>query len=650
MSSPGKQKLSGKEKNKQAVKQPAQKPFPQNKNKNLMYSLAGIIAILAFVLYANTFSHGYTLDDYSVIKENNVTTQGTEGISTILKTSYRYGYLSIEDGLYRPLSLIMFAIEWEYFPDSPGISHFINVLFYALTGFFLFLLLWELLREYNVVIPFIASALFIAHPIHTEIVASIKSRDEIMCFFLMILSFYFFIKRIKAKLTLWLVLSGVCFFLAMLSKESGITMLAIFPLMMYFFMNMSFSKIIVNSLPFIVVTGIYFFIRSRVLDAPMSLESISYIDNSLVAAPDLLSRFATAMKVLGMYLQLLVFPHPMVCDRSFNQIPNVTLSDIMSITSIVVYIAMLVYALLRFKQRDILSFSILFYLGTIALFSNIFVLIGSIMAERFVYFASFGFCLALAVLLAKAFKTDKMNQLPFDLGAFFKINSKLLAIVGLITILYSFKTIDRNADWKNNFTLYSNDVNISSQSTRMHYYLGRELIKEIGPNQQNEQKRKEYLLQGIGELEKSIAITPSYSDAYSQMGLGYTRLGDKEKAIECYLNALKHSPNDPISMNNLAAEYFTQGKYAECIEMYKKVLAIDPRYVDAMTNLGSCYGTVKDYDNAIFWFRKSLEINPNNSQATMFLSMTYRLKGDNANADAYYKRAVELDPSLNNQK
>ena len=258
----GKRKISGKEKNKQALKQPVQKPAAKNINrsKGVIYSLSFIIGILAFVLYANTLNHGYTLDDFSVIKENNVVTQGTSGISTILKTSYRYGYLSIQDGLYRPLSLVMFAVEWQYFPDSPSVSHFINVLFYSLTGVFLFLLLAELLKDYNLVIPFVGTILFIAHPVHTEIVASIKSRDEIMCFFLMILSFFFFVKSSKSRPTLWLTLSGISFFLAMLAKETGITMLLVFPLMMYFFMDKPFRKIMINTAFFAVVTGVYFFI------------------------------------------------------------------------------------------------------------------------------------------------------------------------------------------------------------------------------------------------------------------------------------------------------------------------------------------------------------------------------------------------------
>ena len=49
------------------------------------------IALAVFVLYGNTLSNGYVLDDFSVIKENNIVNQGTKNLGQIFKTSYRAG-------------------------------------------------------------------------------------------------------------------------------------------------------------------------------------------------------------------------------------------------------------------------------------------------------------------------------------------------------------------------------------------------------------------------------------------------------------------------------------------------------------------------------------------------------------------------------
>src|ERR1051326_3124197 len=110
-------------------------------------TLSLIVGALGFFLYLNTLNNDYVLDDFSAVKENNIVRQGMKAIPEIFKTSYRQGYLSIKDGLYRPLSLATFAIEWNYFPDKPSVAHFVNVILYALTGFFLFLTLLKLFER-----------------------------------------------------------------------------------------------------------------------------------------------------------------------------------------------------------------------------------------------------------------------------------------------------------------------------------------------------------------------------------------------------------------------------------------------------------------------------------------------------------------------
>ena len=145
-----------------------------------------VLALIAFFLYTNTLNHGYTLDDHSAITDNFVTKKGMESIPTIFTTHYRYGYWRSAGELYRPVSLAMFATEWEFAGDNPLVFHLVNVLLYALSGFLIFLTLSKILRNFNVLIPFFATLLFIAHPVHVEVVANIKSRDEIMAFLLSI--------------------------------------------------------------------------------------------------------------------------------------------------------------------------------------------------------------------------------------------------------------------------------------------------------------------------------------------------------------------------------------------------------------------------------------------------------------------------------
>ena len=183
-----------------------------------------LLAVVSFLLYANTLGHGFVLDDYSLILENRITKMGTSAIPEIFQTGYRSGYFMKDDGLYRPLVKSMFATEWQWGGGSPVLFHWMNVLLYSLTGFVLYRMLFRLTKG-NVFVSFVASLLFICHPIHTEVVANIKSRDEILAFLFCVWSLDSFMNWAESSSKFSLLVSSCCFFLALLSKESAITLL-----------------------------------------------------------------------------------------------------------------------------------------------------------------------------------------------------------------------------------------------------------------------------------------------------------------------------------------------------------------------------------------------------------------------------------------
>ncbi len=88
-----------------------------------------IVALFAFIIYSNTLDHKYVLDDFGVIPENLITKKGVSALPEIFSSTYRAGTNLIDNSLYRPLSKAMFAIEWQMAPNSPALSHWMNVLF-----------------------------------------------------------------------------------------------------------------------------------------------------------------------------------------------------------------------------------------------------------------------------------------------------------------------------------------------------------------------------------------------------------------------------------------------------------------------------------------------------------------------------------------
>jgi len=214
---------------------PVRDALPEAK-KSLSWKLLYVIcAALAFLLYVNTLGHDYTVDDTTVMQNNKFTTQGIAGLDEIFSSSYRAGFWDRKEGLYRPLSVAMFAIEWEIAPGNPFPGHLINVLLYALTAAVLLSTLRRLLSGLQPAVPLVITLLWVFHPLHTEVVANIKSRDEI-------LAFLFGISALRSLLIFHvtgrastMALSLASFILALLSKENSITWTGVFPLALWCF-------------------------------------------------------------------------------------------------------------------------------------------------------------------------------------------------------------------------------------------------------------------------------------------------------------------------------------------------------------------------------------------------------------------------------
>jgi len=198
-------------KQKKPVKKPAIQINSVTDNNRLIRTLGFLIFGVAFVVYFNTINHGYVLDDFSTIKDNRVATQGPIAIGDIFTHFYRFGYYTADDGLYRPLPVAIFSIEWWVAPNNPSLAHFVNVLLYALTRWISFRALVKLMKNYNIILPLIATVLFITHPIHTEVVANIKSLDEILGFLFSFLTISFLCDYFENKSSVKLI-SGMIFF------------------------------------------------------------------------------------------------------------------------------------------------------------------------------------------------------------------------------------------------------------------------------------------------------------------------------------------------------------------------------------------------------------------------------------------------------
>jgi len=222
-----------------------------------------------------------------------------------------------------------------------------------------------------------------------------------------------------------------------------------------------------------------------------------------------------------------------------------------------------------------------------------------------------------------------------SIGELLRANGKLTAVCSALVVLYGFKTIQRNKDWKDNYTLFSHDVKISTESAHMHRYYGDVLS---GPDQfdgKDSAVVAATLQTAIVELKKAIEIFPKYADCYNRLGLIYYKKKMYKEALDNYNLAIQYNNNNAVFYNNIGTLFFETHDYEKAMKALRRAVDLDPHNAEALSNLGSIYGTLNDYDNALVYLQRSIREDPSHAKAYYFLSITYGFKGDKENRDLY---------------
>ncbi len=418
-----------------------------------------------------------------------------------------------------------------------------------------------------------------------------------------------------------------------MSKEIPICFVAIVPLTIYFFRNTSPRRILIASAPYLVVAGIYMLMRMAFIESEGEKVRILVNNNALMAAANYSEKLATALFIQLKYVLLLIFPHPLSYDYSFNQIPIIGLADPKALFSLAVLVGMLVYALMNLKRKNIFSYCILFYFALVALTSNILVDIGATMAERFVYTASLGYCIALVFFVSWMFKSD-VEHLNYVNG------KKVFIVLIAVAVLYSVTTIAENEKWKSNLVLYESGAETAPNSWRAHNLLGVEYTKMIN-TETNPAAKREIYNKAIAHFNRSLEILPT-PEVYLLKGFAY-EFGDRDdSAIACYRAVLTTDPGNHQANNNLGAAYLRRGVFDSTIRILTRYVRTDSTQTDILSNLAAAYGNTGHFPEAIKYYNMALRIDPD-QPPNVFSSLTniYRLLGDSARTQYYNQLLIK---------
>ncbi len=499
---------------KQAIEQP--KIHLGSRLRLLLPAL--ILLATSFGLYFQSLKFGYVLDDLMVIQQNEYTQKGLAGLGKIFTEDSFTGYFKqqtklLEGGRYRPLSLATFALEISLFgPNKPFWGHFFNIISYWLTALMLYLVLeriWpnQAERKWYFSIPFWAAALFLLHPLHSEAVANIKGRDEILALLFSLAALWSALRSADGYGRLYMYLSAVFLFLGMLSKENSITFAAIIPLTLWYFKGHSATKAAITAWPLYLAAFVFLVVRSKVLGYFLDpgVKITDLMNNPFVGMSGS-ERYATIFLTLGWYIKLLFIPHPLTHDYYPYHVPKVNWSDWRALGSLALYALMIGVAFYQMRRKTILSYAILFFLATTSVISNLFFSVGSFMNERFMFMPSVAFSLVCAWLL--------VDQLPrllrMERSSF---NFISVAVVALIAGVYAFLVWNRVPEWKDGFTLNKTAIERSPNSARANCFIATAMYENLYLKESDPEKKREMREEMDKYIKRSLEIYPNYGSA-----------------------------------------------------------------------------------------------------------------------------------------
>lgn len=358
-------------------------------------------------------------------------------------------------------------------------------------------------------------------------------------------------------------------------------------------------------------------------------------------------KFGTIFYTLGKYLVLLLFPHPLTHDYYPPQIQMMTFGDWQVILTLLVYISAAVYALFRLPKRDGIAFGIIYFIATLSIVSNLVFPIGTNMSERFMFMPSVGIALIGAILLYKL--TNKTLIKISDLKL-------ALPIIAIVLLGFSFKTITRNAAWKDNYTLFSTDINTSVNSAKLNNAMGG-ITSEEAIKPENAAQKTALLDKAIQYAQKARELHPTYANPNVIIGNAYVYKEEYDKAIEFYDYTLqitgegssdnKNAKNNKgIALTNMQTKYMNVQNFAAAIQAGEQAIALGQSSIELFGQQGAAYGATNQHQKALEMFQKVLQIDPNSAQGYLNMGFAFQGLGDGVNANANFEKAYALNPAL----
>ncbi|MBS1637132.1 MAG: hypothetical protein JST26_14535 [Bacteroidetes bacterium] len=596
--------------------------------------------IIAFILYGNTLRNGYSLDD-NFVTIHDVSTKGLKSIKKIF-TSY---YVNNDGGNvyeYRPVVKVSFAIEHQFFGVRPEVSHFFNILLYAVCIWILFKALKRLFSELPITYSLLVALLFAVLPVHSEVVASLKNRDVMLCFIFSWWAFLMFDEYFNTQNLKFLCAGLFLTSLAFLSKLDALPYLALFPLLFYKRYGLKPKLLMGISLVFFIGLLLARLLKRMMLEKSEVHRVFEFFENPLVSDHSFASRLIAGINSLGFYAKMLIFPSDMSCYYGYDTIPVSNMFSFYALLGILVF-AFGVWVFIKYMKPPFhpLWAGVVFLGISISMYLNIVKLVSGIVAERFLFFASIGFCIAVVYFILTYINRKWPSQL-------LELNRNTALVLCMVACICGGVVIQRNKDWKDKITLFETDMEKYPGSVKLNTLYASEVLADLANKKGTLDKSKAayYIEKSEKALLSAVAADSTNVNAYNN--LAFIRLnGHKDYAgsIPYLKKAYYYDTTKFEVIYNLAFSYYKTKQYELAEKYVFKAFRNDPESNVTLDLISQILVDAGKTEDGIQFFKNRLNSGDKNNRFNIMIANFYMAEKDTLAAKNYYKEALKEDPN-----
>jgi tetratricopeptide (TPR) repeat protein len=566
----------------------------------------GLLILITFVVFQGTLANGFVYDDGKQLLENPFVRN--PHLWSRIFTGSVWSFLGgkAQGNFYRPLHIFSHWLVYRLAGPDPCAFHLFQLLLYATTAAVIFRLGAELLQ--SAVAGFVGALLWGLHPLHVEPVAWIAGLPDVGCGLFYLLAFWLFLHAEKAEHHRLLRhgLAALVYFPALFFKEMALS----FPLLLlayWFFLPSKDSQLdkAARWLLYLAAAAGYVGIRIAVIGHLSETPHFWKVSLRVVAA---------GVGLLGQHAKIFFWPANLNDFRTFDL--NASLRSPWPWLTL---LALAAACWLR-KRQPALGFPTIWWAVTLLPCLDIRQLSFPLLAERFSYLPSAGFCLAMAFLGLSWLPQRSPQRRLAPIG---------VAMLAVIMFFWATQDLRTIPNWRDNETLWSYSLRASPNAGLVHVH--RALVLQF---------RERDLEGAVREYETALRLNqasfqPLSNVTYdSYLGLGQIANLNRheEEALRYFDNAVRTAPHNSEAFNFLGSMYFPREDYAKAAEYFERAVEANQYDLGARFYLGTCWMKLGKPRQAAEQFHAAREVDPTYSQAFEAEARALEAAGDAAAA------------------